>query len=45
MLVFDMKDKDGNLTHKFSMDIKELKQGVVAYSKEEGYLKLENFTN
>ena len=27
MLVFDMKDKDGNLTHKFSMDIKELKQG------------------
>lgn len=26
-------------------DIKELKQGVVAYSKEDGYLRLENFTN
>ena len=26
-------------------DIKELKAGVVAYSKEDGYLRLENFTN
>ena len=26
-------------------DIKELNKGVVAYSKEEGYKKLENYTN
>lgn len=26
-------------------DIKELRQGIVAYSKEDGYLRLENFTN
>lgn len=26
-------------------DIKELNKGVVAYSKEEGFLRLENFTN
>ena len=26
-------------------DIKELNKGVVAYSKEDGYLRLENFTN
>ena len=26
-------------------DIKELNNGVVAYSKEDGFLKLENFTN
>ena len=26
-------------------DIKELNKGVVAYSKEDGFLKLENFTN
>lgn len=26
-------------------DIKELNKGVVAYSKEDGFLKLENYTN
>lgn len=26
-------------------DIKELNKGVIAYSKEDGFLKLENFTN
>jgi len=26
-------------------DIKELNQGIVAYSKEEGFSRLENFTN
>ena len=26
-------------------DIKELNKGIVAYSKEDGFSKLENFTN
>lgn len=28
-----------------SEDIKELNKGILAYSKEDGFLKLENFTN
>ena len=53
LTLYEVKDGDENAVRAINIDpsyyppedIKELSAGIPAYSKEEGFAKLENFTN
>lgn len=53
LTLYEIKDGEKNVVKSVNIepsyypseDIKELNEGIYAYSKEEGYIRMENFTN
>mgnify|MGYP003294807357 CR=1 FL=1 len=53
LTLYEIKDGEENAVRAINIDpsyyppedIKELTQGILAYSKEEGFARMENFTN
>lgn len=53
LTLYEIKDGEKNVVKSVNIepsyypseDIKELNEGIYAYSKEDGYIRMENFTN